>query len=171
VHCLFSGDVLSRILPPTFLSVLNSSCSHAFDREYKVYPHNLPAIIQTESLTNIFNLRFSGIANMTQLSSLLSLLRDACCTVEQEYARASKPMPSLDDTEAHPLDDQLSPIELRKAVRVIEAAAAQICALVGRPNHVIINVSRKIPPGALLTETEMCKRKLVELKNVRTGAE
>jgi len=80
--------------------------------------------------------------NMSQLSTLLSLLTEACHSVEQEYAKTSKPLPSLDDTNPHPLDDQFYPPELRKSVRIIEAATAQLCALVGRPNHVIANVSQ-----------------------------
>jgi hypothetical protein len=82
---------------------------------------------------------------MSQLSALLSLLTAACQSVEREYAKTSKPLPSLDDVNPHPLDDQLYPLELRESVRIIEAVTAQICASVGRPNHVIVNVSRNQP--------------------------
>jgi hypothetical protein len=83
--------------------------------------------------------------NMSQLSVLLSLLTDACESVEREYAKTSKPLPSLDDVNPHPLDDQPYPLELRESVRIIEAITAQICASVGRPNHVMVNVSPNQP--------------------------
>jgi hypothetical protein len=78
---------------------------------------------------------------MSQLSALVLLLNEACQSVEREYAKTSKPLPSLDDINPHPLDDQLYPLELRESVRIIEAVTAQICASVGRPNHVMANVS------------------------------
>lgn len=80
-------------------------------------------------------------ATMSELCTLLQLLTEACATVEHEYSKTSVPkLPSLNDLEPHPLDAQLCPVELRKAVRVIEAATHQMCALVGRPDHVIVNV-------------------------------
>jgi hypothetical protein len=93
------------------------------------------------------NLEFANFSDpedlkMSQLSALLSLLTEACQSVEREYAKTSKPLPSLDDVSPHPLDDQLYPLELRESVRIIEAVTAQICASVGRPNHVMANVSR-----------------------------
>jgi hypothetical protein len=97
--------------------------------------------------------------NMSELSALLSLLTKACRTVEQEYAKTSKPLPSLEDIDPHPLDDQLYPLELRESVRIIEAATAQLCALVGRPNHVIANVSVINLSKIMLTKLEMHKRK------------
>ena len=82
---------------------------------------------------------------MSQLDSLLNLLRDACDIVKQQYAKTSKPLPSLDDEEPHVLDGQFYPVELRKAVRTIEAAAGQLAIIAGRPDHVIANVGAFSP--------------------------
>jgi hypothetical protein len=82
---------------------------------------------------------------MSQLSALVLLLNEACQSVEREYAKTSKPLPSLDDINPHPLDDQLYPLKLRESVCIIEAVTAQICALVGRPNHVMASVSPNQP--------------------------
>ncbi len=106
------------------------------------------------------------VEKMSELSALLQLLTEACSTVEHEYAKTSRPLPSLDDLEPHPLDTEIYPTELRKAVRVIEAATAQMVALVGRPNHVIANVYNSfllgsIPKSLLIQILEIRERKLL----------
>ena len=76
-----------------------------------------------------------------QLSALVSLISDATRTIEAHFAQSSKPfVPSLDDTTPHPLDTQISPMELKLAVQTLEGACAQLCATAARPNHTIINV-------------------------------
>lgn len=82
---------------------------------------------------------------MAQLSALLTILYDACHTIEEEYSKTLKPLPSLNDVEPHLLDSQVYPPELRKAVRDIEAAAAQLVVTVGRPDQVILNVCQVQP--------------------------
>ena len=76
-----------------------------------------------------------------QVSALVKLISDTSKIVEAHYAKSSKPyVPSLDDTEAHPLDKQLVEKELRTAVQTIEGACAQLSATVARPSHTIVNV-------------------------------
>ena len=76
-----------------------------------------------------------------QISALVKLISDASKVVESHFAKSSKPyVPSLDDTEPHPLDKQLAGKELRTAVQTIEGACAQLSATVARPSHTIINV-------------------------------
>ena len=76
-----------------------------------------------------------------QISALARLISDATKTVEAHYAKSSKPyVPSLDDTEPHPLDEQLAEKELRTAIQTIEGACAQLSATVARPSHTIVNV-------------------------------
>ena len=76
-----------------------------------------------------------------QISALAKLISDASEVVESFYAKSSKPyVPSLDDTEPHPLDEQVAEKELRTAVQIIEGACAQLSATVARPAHTIVNV-------------------------------
>ena len=76
-----------------------------------------------------------------QISALAKLISDASKVVEAHFAKSSKPyVPSLDDTEPHPMDKQLAGKELRTAVQTIEGACAQLSATVARPSHTIINV-------------------------------
>ncbi|PPR07611.1 hypothetical protein CVT24_004164 [Panaeolus cyanescens] len=75
-----------------------------------------------------------------QLAALAELITQATKVVEAAYARTEKPyVPSLEDTEAHPLDDTIYDEELRKAVQTIEGACAQLSATVGKPSHTVVN--------------------------------
>ena len=76
-----------------------------------------------------------------QISALAKLISDASKIVEAHFAKSSKPhVPSLDDTEPHPIDIQLAGKELQTAVQTIEGACAQPSATVARPSHTITNV-------------------------------
>lgn len=75
-----------------------------------------------------------------QILSLAALISDAAKVVEAHYASSDQPyVPSLDDTDPHPLDERSSK-ELRTAIQIIEGACAQLSATVARPNHTIVNV-------------------------------
>ncbi|PBK60856.1 S-adenosyl-L-methionine-dependent methyltransferase [Armillaria solidipes] len=72
----------------------------------------------------------------SQLSQLVSLIADATKFVEDTFAKTTEPnVPSLDDTAPHPLDEQVSSMEMKEAIQTIEGACAQLCALVARPNR------------------------------------
>lgn len=76
-----------------------------------------------------------------QLSKLVALIAEATKTVEAEFAKSSKPyVPSLDDTEPHPLDVLSDSMDLRLAIQTIEGACAQLVTTVTRPCHTIFNV-------------------------------
>ena len=76
-----------------------------------------------------------------QLSALVDLIANATKIVDAHYRKSTKPyVPSLDDLESHPLDDEISDAELRNAVQTIEGACAQLSATVARPSHTIVNV-------------------------------
>lgn len=72
-----------------------------------------------------------------QISPLLALIIQAAKTLESHYGGA----PSLDETDQHPLDGQISSAEMKEAVQVLEGACAQLCATLARPNHTILNVN------------------------------
>ncbi|KAK0437395.1 S-adenosyl-L-methionine-dependent methyltransferase [Armillaria borealis] len=76
----------------------------------------------------------------SQLSELVSLIANATKSVEDTFAKTSKPdIPALDDTVPHPLDDQVSSTEMREAIQTIEGACAQLCALVAHPNRSMLS--------------------------------
>lgn len=82
----------------------------------------------------------------SHLSSLVSLIANATKLVESRFEVSAQPyVPTLDNTEEHPLDKTLLDPELRAAIQTIEGACAQLCATVARPSHTIVNVSRPCP--------------------------
>ncbi|KAJ7243201.1 S-adenosyl-L-methionine-dependent methyltransferase [Mycena haematopus] len=74
-----------------------------------------------------------------QISSLLTLINEAARTLQSMYINGAGYVPSLDDTESHPLDGKLSAPETKEAVQVLEGACAQLCATLARPNHTVLN--------------------------------
>ena len=80
--------------------------------------------------------------NHGEISALVTLITDASKIVEQYYAKSAVPrIPSLNDTESHPLDDVIHDADLRNAAQIVEGACVQLMATVARPNQTIINVS------------------------------
>ncbi|KAJ3505864.1 hypothetical protein NLJ89_g7188 [Agrocybe chaxingu] len=76
----------------------------------------------------------------SETTMLAALIADATKIVEAHYARSSHPgVPSLNDTDEHPLDQDLNS-ELRTAIQIIEGACAQLSATVARPEHTIVNI-------------------------------
>ncbi|TFK38230.1 S-adenosyl-L-methionine-dependent methyltransferase [Crucibulum laeve] len=75
-----------------------------------------------------------------QLSALVALIADATKIVETHYQKSPKNyVPSLDDIEPHPLDNDILDKELRTAIQTIEGACAQLSATVARPSHTLVN--------------------------------
>ncbi|KAK7046634.1 3-O-methyltransferase 2 [Favolaschia claudopus] len=73
------------------------------------------------------------------VSSLLKLIKDAARTLQAGYIEADGHLPSLDETEPHPLDRKLSTPEMQEAAQTLEGACAQLCATLTRPNHTVLN--------------------------------
>lgn len=83
------------------------------------------------------------------LSALVSLISKATALVEAHYRASGKPyVPSLDDTEEHPLDKEIWPSEVRRAVQTIEAACEQLCATVSKPSRTVVNVRQHFRFGS-----------------------
>ncbi|KAF8815777.1 S-adenosyl-L-methionine-dependent methyltransferase [Phlegmacium glaucopus] len=75
-----------------------------------------------------------------QVSALISLIVNAGKALEQHFAKSAKPfIPSLDDTEPHPVDSEIFNKELRTTIQVIEAACLQLSSTAGRPSHTLVN--------------------------------
>ncbi|KAL9712343.1 hypothetical protein Ac2012v2_003580 [Leucoagaricus gongylophorus] len=77
------------------------------------------------------------------ITSLVSLIAGAASSLESYYsAHLTKPhVPSLDDTEPHPLDNEVYPPDVRQAAQILEGACAQLCTTLLRPNHIMLNVN------------------------------
>ncbi|KAJ3571814.1 hypothetical protein NP233_g3494 [Leucocoprinus birnbaumii] len=86
------------------------------------------------------------------IASLISLIASAASSLESYYtANAEKPyVPSLDDTEPHPLDSTIYPLDMKQAAQVLEGACAQLCATLVRPNHTVLNKHLNIYQSAFL---------------------
>ena len=73
--------------------------------------------------------------------SLTDLISSSVRTIIREYAAAGKQLPSLNSVIPGPFDKpEASSNDLLKAVQIIEAACAQLTALVASPDHTVMNV-------------------------------
>jgi hypothetical protein len=90
------------------------------------------------------------MANKAKIEALLTLIntstRDAIALYEQ-YGD----VPSIDQTQPHPLDDEIDQVALKSAIRTLEGACAQITATLAPPAHTAINVRTWMLECALLS--------------------
>ncbi|KAF9449478.1 S-adenosyl-L-methionine-dependent methyltransferase [Macrolepiota fuliginosa MF-IS2] len=79
--------------------------------------------------------------SISNISSLVAIIASAAGDIESYYKTStSKPgVPSLDDTDPHPLDNAIYPPTVRHAVQVLEGACAQLCATVASPGSTLLN--------------------------------
>lgn len=84
----------------------------------------------------------------TQLLPLVDLITNAVKVVIAEYDRVGQPIPALDEAVAGPFDEAkgITP-DLSTAVKVIEAACAQLALTVVPPSYTILMVSTPITPS------------------------
>ncbi|KAJ3887532.1 S-adenosyl-L-methionine-dependent methyltransferase [Lentinula edodes] len=75
----------------------------------------------------------------SQVETLVSYIQQAAQDALAEYERTSFNTPSLDSIVAHPLDDVLNTIALKRAIRMLEGACDQLCTTLAPPAHTIIN--------------------------------
>ena len=76
----------------------------------------------------------------SEIPGLISLITNATRTIESYYEANGEIVPSVDNSEPHPLDDVPYPPDIRFAVQTIEGACLQLCASVARPGHTMLNV-------------------------------
>ncbi|KAJ6505928.1 S-adenosyl-L-methionine-dependent methyltransferase [Mycena vulgaris] len=95
----------------------------------------------------------SGLADIVALADLIS---GAVKDVVAEYANAQASMPSLSSTSPGPFDTPESmPASLVKAIRIVEAACAQLSISVASPGHVVVNKSYGFEePSCMLVATD-----------------
>jgi hypothetical protein len=82
------------------------------------------------------------VTTLPSIKALADMISSAVETVLSEYALGHHEVPELDVTQPGPFDRPEDASErLQSAIRIIEAASAQLCATVASPGHVITNVS------------------------------
>lgn len=80
-------------------------------------------------------------SGLTEIVALADLIARTVKDVVAEYTNAGVSMPSLASTAPGSFDTPESvPPKLAKAVRILDAACAQLSFSVGSPGHVITNV-------------------------------
>ena len=66
--------------------------------------------------------------SVSDITSLVSIITAAASQIESFYKDQSpKPVPTLDDTDPHPLDVGSCPLEVKHSVQMLEGACAQLC--------------------------------------------
>ncbi|KAF9460451.1 S-adenosyl-L-methionine-dependent methyltransferase [Collybia nuda] len=88
----------------------------------------------------------------SDISRLVSIIKAAADNIESFYkSDPKKPsVPSLDDTEPHPLDDGVYPLEVKHSLQMLEGACAQLCTNLARPNHTMLNIFEPACLGVVL---------------------
>lgn len=77
-----------------------------------------------------------------ELTPLVDLITDAVKDVIKEYDTVGQPFPALGSTNSGHFDSAASVTpELARAIKVVEAACAQLSFSVASPAHVMTNVS------------------------------
>lgn len=72
--------------------------------------------------------------------ALLKLINEATENALAQYEKHGAPVPSLNDTSIHPLDQTQDVLEIRKVLRTLEGACDQLCATLAPPVTSVINV-------------------------------
>ncbi|KAJ7482294.1 S-adenosyl-L-methionine-dependent methyltransferase [Mycena galericulata] len=93
---------------------------------------------------------------LTEITALAELISSTVKDVVAEYTAAGVALPSLASTAPGPFDTPESvPPKLAKAIRILDAACAQLSFTVGSPGHVITNKSYGFQePACLLVATD-----------------
>ncbi|KAH8828794.1 hypothetical protein DL96DRAFT_1554478 [Flagelloscypha sp. PMI_526] len=78
---------------------------------------------------------------MAQEATLLAdLISKTTANILEEYSKAGKELPLLNDAVEGPFDiPEYASLEFAKQVKILEAATAQLVALLAPPGHTIIN--------------------------------
>lgn len=84
-------------------------------------------------------------ASSNDLTTLVKLISDSVAVVVSEYAKVGHAPPALESTDQDPFHSpELTSERLKSAIKIIEAACAQLSATVASPGHVVTNVSEPL---------------------------
>ncbi|KAF8840153.1 S-adenosyl-L-methionine-dependent methyltransferase, partial [Paxillus ammoniavirescens] len=90
------------------------------------------------------------MSNRAKLESLLTLVNSAAQEAIAMYENVGGYVPSIDSTESHPLDEAIDQVALRRSIRVLEGACAQLCMTLAPPSHTINNLMQVYDHACLL---------------------
>lgn len=106
-----------------------------------LYIHENDAMLLKSIDPNLFTEVSAIMPRPNTISALVDLIAKASKIVEAAYEQTEQSyVPSLDDTEPHPLDTQVWDKDVKKAIQTIEGACAQLCATLAKPDHTLMNV-------------------------------
>ncbi|KIK82024.1 hypothetical protein PAXRUDRAFT_832449 [Paxillus rubicundulus Ve08.2h10] len=80
------------------------------------------------------------MSNRAKLESLLTLVNSAAQEAIAMYEKDGGYVPSIDSTKFHPLDEAIDQVSLKKSIRVLEGACAQLCTTLAPPVHTLNNL-------------------------------
>ncbi|KIK79502.1 hypothetical protein PAXRUDRAFT_834060 [Paxillus rubicundulus Ve08.2h10] len=80
------------------------------------------------------------MSNKAKLESLLTLVNSTAQEAIAMYEKAGDGVPSIDSTGFHPLDEAVDQVALKKTIRILEGACAQLCTTLAPPSHTVINL-------------------------------
>lgn len=92
------------------------------------FPSPRPLFLQIEMTGNI------------EVQVLLELITKSATEALDEYGKYGDSVPSVYETNTHPLDEHKMSLRLKKAIRNLEGACDQLCATLAPPLHTIVNV-------------------------------
>ncbi|KIJ15470.1 hypothetical protein PAXINDRAFT_32536, partial [Paxillus involutus ATCC 200175] len=81
------------------------------------------------------------MSNRAKLESLLTLVNSTAQEAIAMYEKAGGDAPSIDSTGFHPLDEAADQVALKRTIRILEGACAQLCTTLAPPSHTAINVT------------------------------
>ncbi|KXN81357.1 Multifunctional cyclase-dehydratase-3-O-methyl transferase TcmN [Leucoagaricus sp. SymC.cos] len=82
----------------------------------------------------------SDSSQAANIDRLLSLINSAARSAVAEYNKVGPGPPPLDSMQSHPIDVQEDVLQLKKAIRLLEATCDQLCATLAPPQHTMMNV-------------------------------
>ncbi|KAF8839427.1 S-adenosyl-L-methionine-dependent methyltransferase [Paxillus ammoniavirescens] len=80
------------------------------------------------------------MSNRAKLESLLRLVNSAAQEAIAMYEKAGDDAPSIESTEFHPLDEAIDQVALKRTIRILEGACAQLCTTLAPPAHTVNNL-------------------------------
>lgn len=81
-------------------------------------------------------------SRVSDVPTLLRLIQESAAMALEEYNKTGVPLPTLDSTDHHPLDDVVGSLTIKRAIRTLEAACEQLCVTLAPPGHTLVNVSQ-----------------------------
>jgi len=76
-----------------------------------------------------------------EIDALLDLISTSAREAVAEYVKSGAGVPSVNAVNAHPLDEVLDALALKRAIRTLEGACERLCTTLAQPMHTMVNAS------------------------------